>query len=186
MRFLPDCILELMTWLSAAPIRTSRLELEPISLLHAPEMVAVLSDSSLYAFIGGEPPTEEALQRRYAAQRVGHSPEGDQTWLNWIIRHSETDTALGFVQSTVTMNERTWIADVAWVVGAQHQGNGYAFEASAGMLQWLSDHGITRFQAFIHPEHAASNSVARKLELTPTPHIEDGETLWERNDEPLI
>ncbi|MDQ6741195.1 MAG: GNAT family N-acetyltransferase [Actinomycetota bacterium] len=141
-------------------------------------MVAVLSGPSLYRFTGGEPPTEDALSQRYTAQSVGHSPEGDQVWLNWIVRDRETGAALGFVQATVSVQPEESVADVAWVIAADQQGNGYAVEAAAGMLRWLSEQGTVYLQAHIHPGNAASRAVAQKLDFVPTNLIEDGETLW--------
>src|SRR6185503_13248208 len=75
--------------LAAAPIRTPRLDLLPLRPADAGEMVVVLADPALYAFTGGEPPSVESLRRRYALQVVGQSPDGTETWLNWIVRRRE-------------------------------------------------------------------------------------------------
>lgn len=168
----------------ASAIRTRRLDLEPLTPGHAREMAAVLSGPSLYRFTGGEPPTEAVLSLRYAAQSVGHSPEGGQIWLNWIVRDRETGAALGFVQATVSVQSGESAADVAWVIAAVQQGNGYAVEAAAGMLRWLGECGTARCQAHIHPGNVASCSVARKLDFVPTSLVHDGEVLWLRTTGP--
>ena len=65
-------------------------------------MVGVLADARLYEFTGGEPPGLDDLHLRYERQAVGHSPDGTETWLNWIVRLRPGGEAIGFVQATVT------------------------------------------------------------------------------------
>ena len=62
---------------------------------------------------------------------------------------------------------RAMIASLAWVIGAAFQGHGYAKEAAAAMAAWLTDQGVTRFRATIHPDHAASGSVADRWGCSP-------------------
>jgi hypothetical protein len=47
-------------------IVTTRLELAPLAVRDAEEMVAVLGDERLRTFTGGRPPTLEELRARYA------------------------------------------------------------------------------------------------------------------------
>ena len=84
------------------PIVTPRLDLTPLMPDDADEMVEVLAGDELYAFIGGSPPTLEALRAQYEHQAVGHSADGTETWLNWIIRPRPEGRAVGFVQATIT------------------------------------------------------------------------------------
>ena len=65
---------------TARPLNTERLALEPLTIDHAAEMVAVLADPALYEFTGGEPPGEAELTARYARQT------SNPAWLNWIVR----------------------------------------------------------------------------------------------------
>jgi RimJ/RimL family protein N-acetyltransferase len=135
-------------------------------------MVEVLSDTILYTFIGGEPPTLADLQDRYRHQVAG-SPRDDESWLNWIIRVEEV--AIGFVQATVVGDS----ADLAWVIGTEWQGQGYASEASAAMKSWLTARGVVHFLAHIHPNHHASAAVATSIGLRPTGQLDqEGEEIW--------
>ena len=127
-------------WPRAEPIRTARLTLEPLSVAHAAEMVAVLADRGLYEWTGGEAPTEEELTARYELQSVGQSPDGTSGWLNWVVRETATGRPTGFVQATLT-GEQEPDADVAWVVGVDHQGRGIATEAAGAMVTWLAGRG---------------------------------------------
>lgn len=160
------------------PLASERLRLEPITVEHAPAMVAVLADPSLYEFTGGQPPTLTELSARYARQAAGRSPDGSQHWLNWIVVLSDQadDRPIGYVQATVVGTE----AEIAWVVSPAHQGRGLATEAAAAMVDWLAAAGITQLVAHIHPDHAASAGVCTRLGLEPTEVVEDGEVRWVR------
>jgi RimJ/RimL family protein N-acetyltransferase len=162
------------TWPVPAPIETARLRLDPLRVQDAAEMAAVLGDPALHEFIGGQPSTVDELRRAYALQSVGHSPSGDQGWLNWVVR--DADGAVGTVQATLDGDPAT--ADVAWVIGTPYQGRGYAREAAAGMAGWLRGQGVAELAAYIHPGHRASIRVAEHLALRPTDEIADGEVRW--------
>ncbi len=99
--------------------------------------------------------------------------------MNWVVRETATGRATGFVQATLTGDEEL-VADVAWVVGVEHQGNGIATEAAGAMVAWLAGLGTVRVQADIHPDNAGSNAVARRLGLGPTATVVDGEVRWVR------
>ena len=142
-------------------------------------MVDVLSDSALYRFIGGRPPTLAELQRRYAAQVVDHSADRTQWWLNWIVLLRDPARAIGYVQATVEQSPVTLEADIAWVVAPAFQGRGAATAAAGTMIDWLTAQGVGQFVAHIHPAHGVSQAVARKLGLRATQLVEDGEVRWQ-------
>lgn len=160
-------------------VDAEHVKLEPLTIDHALPMVSVLADSALYGFIGGRPPTSTELQRRYTAQVAGRSPDQTQWWLNWIVMLRDPGRPIGYAQATVEQNLLTRQADMAWVIAQDFQGNGSATEAAAAMIDWLRARGVQQFVAHIHPEHSASQAVARKLGLLPTALREDGEVRWE-------
>ena len=163
-----------------APLRTQRLDLEPLRVEHAEEMAAVLDDEQLYVFIGGSPPTVDDLRERYRRQVVGRSADGTQRWFNWILRRRQDGHAVGFVQATTTSGPDSPAAEVAWVVGTAYQGHGYAGEASRAMVSRLRELGVVTVVAHIHPPgHAASERVARTAGLSPTATVLDGEVRWQ-------
>ncbi|MCP4308523.1 MAG: GNAT family N-acetyltransferase [bacterium] len=160
--------------MATTEIRTKRLVLTPLRVADAAEMVEVLADAALNEFIGGAPPTLDGLTALYRSQVAGPSG-GDEIWHNWIVRLLDGDSGVGFVQATVEGDS----ADLAWVVGAPWQGRGYASEAAMAMRAWLSDTGTQRFEAHIHPEHAASQRVALAIGLVATGEIDDDdEEVW--------
>jgi len=166
-------------WPRIEALDAERVRLEPLTVDHALEMVDVLADSALYRFIGGRPPALDELQRRYAAQVVGHSPDQTQWWLNWIVMLRDPACAIGYVQATVEQSPVTLEADIAWVVAPEFQGRGLATESAGAMIDWLTARGVGQFVAHIHPTHAASQAVARKLGIRPTQVVEDGEVRWQ-------
>ncbi len=168
-----------MQWPRIEEIEAGRVRLEPLSVEHAVPMADVLADVALYRFIGGQPPTLPELRQRYAAQAVGHSEDGAQWWLNWIVMLADPARTVGYVQATVEEHRATLEADLAWVISPEFHGQGLASEAAGVMRDWLKARGVERFVAHVHPAHAASQSVARKLGLHPTPLIEDGEVRWQ-------
>ena len=160
-------------------IRSARLWLVPLAVSDAEEMVGVLSAGALYTFTGGEPPGLDELRARYARQAAGRSPDGSQEWRNWIIRREPGGQAVGYVQATVVDGGKQ--AEIAWVVGVDWQGRGYAAEAAQALVAWLDSRGTTVIQAHIRPGHAASAAVARRAGLRPAGTFQAGEQLWVRH-----
>ena len=171
-----------MPWLHVVQLDTSRLILEPLEPRYTTEMVPVLAAPELYAFTGGEPPSEDNLRARYERQSVGHSPTNDAGWLNWVIRTRETGVAIGYVQATLMVDDDVLVADVAWLVTPSAQNQGFAVEASNTMLAWLFTHHVRTVRALIHPAHDASARTAQHLGLIPTSVVVDDELLWERTE----
>ena len=155
---------------------TTSIALRPLSVTDAPEMAAVLADPELYRYTGGEPPSVEGLGRQYAVQTRGHSSDGSELWLNRIVVVGPEEQAVGYVQATVPLDGSP--AEIAWVVGAPWQGRGYAARAAALLIEELRRKGVSRVLAHIHPEHEASQRIARHLGMEPTDTVVDGEVRW--------
>ena len=162
-------------------LRSERLDLEPLRRSHATEMAPLLDDPGLHTFIGGEPASAEELDSRYARQIVGHSADGSERWLNWVVRRRDSGQAVGTVQATVREQDgnRGLVAEVAWVIVTSQQGRGYAQEAAQTMLNWLQRQGVELVIAHVSPGHAASIAVAGALGLAPTDMLVDGEVRWQ-------
>ncbi|MEA2000445.1 MAG: GNAT family N-acetyltransferase [Actinomycetota bacterium] len=161
-------------------LRTERLLLTPLRVGDAREMVGVLADPELYVFTGGQPPTLEDLTTLYRSQVAGPG-QGDELWHNWILRSVVTNTAVGFVQATVVGDS----ADLAWVVGGDWQGQGFAKEGAAALKGWLASSGTEHFAAHVHPEHVASQRVAAAIGLRRSGEIdEDDEEIWTGHPDP--
>lgn len=153
----------------------------PLSVDDAAEMVAVLASPELYEFTGGEAPSFDSLRERYRHQVAGSGDPAEE-WRNWIVRSVESGQAIGFIQADITAEG----AELAWVIGVAEQGRGFASEAAAAVQEQLRSEGFARFRAFIHPEHVASQAVARNLGLVRTGVVDDdGEEEW-ASDEGIV
>ena len=117
-------------------IETSALKLEPQVAGHAEEMFAILSDPALYRHEGAPPPSLEWLRARFSKLELRASPQGDERWLNWVIR-LPTSELIGFVQATVGPEGR---AAVAYVLSSRHWGRGFARQAVQAMILELAEH----------------------------------------------
>ncbi|SDR89896.1 Protein N-acetyltransferase, RimJ/RimL family [Paraoerskovia marina] len=178
-------------WPRAERLATARYLLEPLTVEHADEMVAVLASPDLYTFTGGEPPGRGVLRERYTRQVVGCSPAGDAGWLNWLVR--ARGSAVGYVQATLTRPDGpdgpdgtdgaapVTTAELAWLVSPDAQGGGVATEAASAVVDWLAGRGVEQVCAAVHPDHHASAGVARRLGLVATGVMVEGEQLWRGN-----
>jgi RimJ/RimL family protein N-acetyltransferase len=156
-------------------IKAQRLQFSPLMASHAEAMFPILSDRQLYRFTGDEPPESQILlEARYRQLESRKSPDGSQSWLNWLVSLKENDTAIGYIQATVSASQ----AEIAWVVGTKWQGNGYASEAAVALVGWLGVSGVTVVRACINPDHIASQRVASNAGLSKSSLLEDGEDVW--------
>ena len=162
-------------------LETPRLELVPLLPHHADELVSALADDRLYHFTGGAALDLDELRQRFELWSNRRSPDGTELWLNWVIRHRENARSLGTVQATVVIGKERVVADVGWMVWVQHQGRGYATEATQALVSWLFDCGVEEVVAHIHPAHAASGRVAAKIGIKPTEEWQLGERRWRRS-----
>ncbi|MEU3495731.1 GNAT family N-acetyltransferase [Kitasatospora cineracea] len=167
-----------MITLRAETVRTDRLDLLPLRVEHADEMATVLSDPGLHTFIGGAPDTARELRRRYE-RLVAGSPDPGESWCNWVVRLRDAACLVGYVQATVTADDRGAAAEIAWVTGTSWQRRGIAAEAARGLVAWLRRHPVHTVTAHVHPDHRASAAVATAAGLTPTDRSHDGETRWQ-------
>ncbi len=155
-------------------ISTQRLNLSPLEIHDAAEMVGVLADPNLYEVIGGSPPSLPELESRYRSQIRGSGRPGEE-WLNWIIRLRDSDTAVGYVQATILEGD----AEMAWVVGSSWQRAGIASEAGRAVAVWLEEQGVAALSAHIQPDHLGSERVATNVGFVKTSEIDDeGEAVW--------
>jgi RimJ/RimL family protein N-acetyltransferase len=160
--------------------RTARLTVEPMTSAHASEMHAVLADPAMYVFMGGAPRLVAELEARYARLAVGHSADGTELWGNWVLRVTTIGAAAGELQATLpATGPSAGPAIVAWVLGTGFQGHGYASEAAISLVDRLRADGWS-VAADIHPDHVASQQVARAAGLELTDQVVDGEQRWLR------
>lgn len=163
----------------ARTLTSPRLDLEPLRIDHAEEMAVVLDDAALHTFTGGRPQSPSELRAQYERQVVGHSPDGSQRWLNWVIRRRDDGRAVGTLQATITHESDRLVAEVAWAVAVAFQHRGYAREGAQVLVTWLREQAVTIIRAHVHPDHLASQGVAQAIGMSPTEIMVDGENRWQ-------
>jgi len=156
-------------------IESRTLRLEPLAAAHADEMFEPISAIAIYDYMPGRPPASvSALRERYTQLERGRSADGQQQWLNWIVRLHSGHCA-GFVQATIYPAQS---ADFAFAFSPSYWGRGIAFEACRAALPWLAvERGVTALFATVDPRNSRSVALLARLgfgEVTPTeyPHGE--------------
>jgi RimJ/RimL family protein N-acetyltransferase len=146
---------------AGAPPAGVTLRLEPLTAAHADEMFVPMSAAAIYTWTPDAPPVSiEALRQRYAVLARGHSADGRERWLNWIVRLAAGHCA-GYVQATV---HTTRTADFAFVFAPEHWGRGIAYQASTLALAALAcEHGVTACYATVDPANARSSRLLGRL-----------------------
>ena len=142
-------------------LRSSRLVLEPIQVRHADLLFELLQDPSLYTFMPTEPPASlELLRARYETLSRRSSPDGSETWLNWAVRLPD-GAYVGTVQATVFKNAS---ALLAYELGAEHRGAGYATEACRVVMDELVDaYGVGEIRALVDTRNERSIRLLERL-----------------------
>lgn len=110
--------------------------LEPQVAEHAAEMFRVLGDPAIYEYENEPPRSLEWLRERFATLETRQSPDGEQLWLNWVVRLRGAGL-IGYVQATVFPTGR---AAIAYVLSSEYWGRGLAAEACQAMIAELAEH----------------------------------------------
>lgn len=135
-------------------LQTSRLQLRAIAEADAKELWPLMSDRRLTTFLAWEPhqsieETEEAIHALVTAQQAGRG-------FHWVAIHAEK--LVGLISLIdVRRKHRSWTlnrSELAYWVGLPYQGNGFATEAAASVIEF----GFTRLHLHkILVYHAADN-----------------------------
>lgn len=142
-------------------IESATLRLEPLAAAHAAEMFGPMSAAAIYDYIPESPPASVAsLQQRYLHLERGHSANGRERWLNWVVRLNSGQCA-GYVQATVHPGAT---ADFAFVFAPEYWGRGVAFEACGVALPRLAgEFGVRAAYATVDPRNSRSARLLERL-----------------------
>ena len=140
------------------------LVLEPQLATHAAEMFALLRDPAIYEFENDAPPSEEWLRSRYEWLELRQSPDGLESWLNWVIR-LPSGLLAGYVQATVL---RSGAAYIAYELGSRYWRQGVATSSIAAVLEELREgHAVNLYVAVLKAANHRSLGLLRKLGFGP-------------------
>ena len=148
--------------------------LEPLTAAHAPEMFQVLSDRAIYEFENEPPSSEAALFDRYRKLESRQSPDGQELWLNWLVRLPGGQAA-GYVQATVLKTQTPRVALVAYELGSVYWRQGIGHASVAAMLQNLQmHHGVEHFAAVLKTINHRSMGLLTALGFRRATPVEAG------------
>jgi RimJ/RimL family protein N-acetyltransferase len=114
-------------------IETDSLTLEPQTAAHAEAMFDVLSDPEIYEYENEPPPSLEWLRARFTKLESRRSSDGQEHWLNWVIR-LPTSELIGYVQATLWSDGR---AAIAYALSSEYWGRGLACQAVQAIISEL-------------------------------------------------
>ena len=141
-------------------ISTATLTLEPQTGAHADEMFAVLGDPAIYTYENEPPASVEWLRARFARLESRQSADGQEQWLNWVIR-LPTSELIGFVQATVHANGN---AGIAYVLASAYWGRGLARAAvEAMMAELVARYRVSNFSALLKRNNIRSLRLLARL-----------------------
>jgi [ribosomal protein S5]-alanine N-acetyltransferase len=167
-------------------IETGSLTLEPQTAAHAEEMFTVLSDPAIYEYENEPPPSLEWLRTRFTKLESRLSANGQEQWLNWVIRLPSSELA-GYVQATVDLNGR---AAIAYELSSPYWGRGLARLAVQAMISELVQrHQVHILTAVFKRKNRRSMRLLERLGFSPASaewhkkhQVEPGELLMQREE----
>ena len=147
-------------------IEIDGLALVPQTAAHAGEMFVVLSDPAIYEHENEPPASIEALRYRFAMLESRQSADGQEQWLNWVIR-LPTLKLIGYVQASV---DATGSASIAYVLSSAYWGRGLASQAVQAMRGALAGHyQVRRVSAILKRHNGRSLRLLQRLGFALAP-----------------
>ena len=141
-------------------IEATRFTLEPQTVVHAQEMFVVLSDPAIYEYENEPPASIEWLRARFAKLESRWSTDGQEQWLNWVIR-LPTSELVGYVQATVRSNGG---AAIAYELSSAYWGRGLASEAVWALIAELEEqYQVCSLCAVLKHENQRSMRLLKRL-----------------------
>ena len=113
---------------------SERLRIEPIRSAHAEQVFPSLQNPAIYTYLPEDPPTAEALQKRYDFLEKGESPDGEELWLNWVAFLRDSMTPVGTFQATLPKGKEGYFA---YIVFPSFWRQGYARELARCVISHL-------------------------------------------------
>ena len=143
---------------------SDRLRIEPIRSAHAELVWSPLQNPAIYTYLPDDPPTTDALQKRYDFLEGGRSPDGKEQWLNWVGFLRDSMTPIGTFQATLPKGKG---GAFAYVVFPSFWRQGYAREMTARVISHLFEaHGMPSLFAEIDTRNIGSIRLVESLGLT--------------------
>ena len=161
-------------------LTTERLVLRPLSMDDLDDIARFVADPETMRYIGAGG-TRTRDQARVTLEHMIQSFEA-QGFGQLGVERKEDGALLGRC-GLLVWDAETWTItedddepveiEVAYLVGRDYWGNGYATEAATAVCDWaLAELGLERLIALIYPGNVRSIRVAEKLGMAPEGEIE--------------
>jgi RimJ/RimL family protein N-acetyltransferase len=161
-----------------------RLRLETLRPDHAQGLFDALADPRVYEHIRDAPPESvAALTAQFSRWASGPPADcADELWLNVAIRRRDDGCLIGRLQATIVNRQ----AEVAYLIGPEHWGQGYATEAMAAFQNSIRQNlNVTQFWAITLPQNKRSLALLERLgyqqvsgPLPPLSSYDDGDLVF--------
>jgi RimJ/RimL family protein N-acetyltransferase len=159
-----------------ARLVTKNLIIEPLVSAHAIEMFPLMQDALIYEWISSLPPTDiNKLMAAWKRLETRLSLNGDEFWLNWVVRRLDNGAYLGKLDATV--NHEGVVTNLGYFFFPSHFGRGYATESVLALTQHLAHEGISKIIATVTKGNLASCRVLEKCGYTQTRIIPENDTI---------
>lgn len=149
-------------------LRSQRLQYERIEPRHAPELQEALCDPRVYECITGhETPTADDLLQAFTRKAAGApASRSDEVWIDLAVRSVESGVAMGRIEATILEGQ----AEIAYLLGARHWGQGHACEAVRWLEHYLkSEFGVTDLWATVSSRNERSLKLLHLLGYAEAP-----------------
>ena len=143
-------------------VSTERLTIEWLAPRHAPQLFDALNDELVGRFLDGpDVTTLEALEQKIIRVTSEAPPERNEEWRNFAVLLN--GRVIGRLEATLHHS----VAEVAYVFGPAWWGHGYATEATAWLLRYIREAGMSEAWATIAPANTASDRLLARLGFAP-------------------
>jgi ribosomal-protein-alanine N-acetyltransferase len=143
-----------------AVVETARLILRRLVPGDLDALAAIYADPRTMQFLGG-PRTREDTRTRLGWMIAAHRKQGYGLWATTL---RADGTLIGRCGILVQDVEGTQEYEIAYLLGSEWWGNGYATEAAAAIRDYArSNLGFDRLISLIDPENIASRAVALRI-----------------------
>jgi RimJ/RimL family protein N-acetyltransferase len=149
--------------------RTERLTVEPLTGKHANFLFPLMQDQRIYEWISSLPPNDmDKLAEVWKQRETRVSPDGQEAWLNWVVRRKSDGAFVGKLDVSV---------NVGYFFFPEYWGEGYATESILALTQHLAVYGVKKMIATVTMGNAASYRVLEKSGYKRTRVIKDNDQI---------
>jgi len=157
------------------PLETERLLLRPFGPDDLEALFAIQADESVARWLYNDPRTLEETRELLARKIGGAALHGEGEWLSAAAVLRTTGELVGDV-SLHWASEAHGQGELGFVVHPEHQGRGYATEASRPLLDFaFGPLGLHRVVGRLEPRNTGSARVLEKLGMRREAHLVENE-----------